>query len=47
MELERILFEIEQQATRKNRACSNKKYLITDLEIIEKLVKKAQAELKK
>jgi hypothetical protein len=46
MSLERILFEIEQQATRKNRACDFKKYLITDLEIIEKLVNKAQAELK-
>ena len=41
MSLERLLLEIEQQATRKNRACDFKKYLITDLEIIEKLVKKA------
>ena len=43
--LERFLIKIEQQSTRKNRACDFKRYLITDLEIIEEFVKKAQTEL--
>ena len=35
-QLHRLVADIELQATRKNRANSNKVYLITDLEIIER-----------
>jgi len=34
------MHDIEEQATRHRRACSNKKYLLTDLELIEGLISK-------
>jgi len=46
MKLQRLLVDIEEQATRMNRASALKRYLVTDLEIIAEMATKAQAELK-
>ena len=40
---ENVLNDIEMRATRKNRACSNKKYLLWDLEFIEEKLKALKA----
>jgi hypothetical protein len=37
----RLLFEIQQQASRKRRGSDLKRYLVTDLEIIEEKARKA------
>lgn len=46
-ELRRLLFEIKAKASRKRRASDLKIYLMTDLEIIEKLVIGAEKQLNK
>ena len=40
-----LLNDIEEQSTRRLRACDNKQYLITDLQIIESKIKLAKQEL--
>jgi hypothetical protein len=40
--IDRMIYEIRHQSTRKERASSLKRYLVTDLEIIDRLSKETQ-----